>query len=76
MNVIIYLSPTCPYCIELKKFLDEKKISHVDKDITQSKEIAEEAMKKSGQSSVPIIDIDGKIVVGFDKERISTLLKI
>jgi len=76
MEVIVYSSSTCPYCEQLKEFLDENHIDYVEKDILENKENAEEAMKKSGQASVPIIDIDGTIIIGFDKTKLSHFLKI
>lgn len=66
----------CPYCVVLKKFLEEHNIEFEDVDVSQNEEAAKEIIEKSGQMRVPVIEINGEIVVGFDKEKISTLLNI
>ena len=66
----------CPYCVVLKKFLGEHNIEFEDVDVSQNEEAAKEIIEKSGQMRVPVIEINGEIVVGFDKEKISTLLNI
>ena len=73
-QVKIYSTPTCPYCIRVKQFLKENKIVFEDLDVSSSQEAAEEMIQKSGQMAVPVLDIDGKIFVGFDKERIKAAL--
>ena len=70
----VYSTPTCPYCITLKQFLKEHNIEFEDIDVSQNQNALEEMVKKSGQLGVPVIDINGEIVVGFDKERIVRLL--
>ena len=75
-NVKVYSTPMCPYCVVLKKFLGEHNIEFEDVDVSQNEEAAKEIIEKSGQMRVPVIEINGEIVVGFDKEKISTLLNI
>ena len=75
-NVKVYSTPICPYCVVLKKFLEEHNIEFEDVDVSQNEEAAKEIIEKSGQMRVPVIEINGEIVVGFDKEKISTLLNI
>ena len=72
----VYSTPTCPYCFALKNFLKEHNIEFEDVDVSSDREAAEEMIKKSGQMGVPVADINGEIVVGFDKERIKQLLRI
>lgn len=74
--VKIYSTPTCIYCKNLKTFLKEKGIDFEDIDVSASQEALKEMVNKSGQFGVPVVDIDGQIVVGFDKEKISQLLGI
>ena len=74
--VKVYSTPTCPYCVTLKAFLKEKGIEFKDVDVGSDSAAADEMIKKSGQMGVPVADIDGQIVVGFDKEKICQLLKI
>jgi len=72
----IYSTPACPYCFTLKEFLKENNITFEDIDVSQNRQALDEMVKKSGQMGVPVADIDGQIVVGFDKEKISQLLNI
>jgi len=66
----------CPYCVTLKQFLKEHNIEFEDIDVSQDKQALDEMVKKSNQMGVPVVDIDGEIVVGFDKEKICELLNI
>ncbi|MBI4101582.1 MAG: glutathione S-transferase N-terminal domain-containing protein [Candidatus Nealsonbacteria bacterium] len=72
----VFSTPTCPYCVTLKEFLKEKGFQFADIDVSKDEKSLEEMIQKSGQMGVPVIDIDGQIVVGFDKERIVEILKI
>lgn len=74
--VKVYSTPTCPYCVTLKKFLRNNKIEFEDIDVSQDRKQLDEMIEKSGQMGVPVVDIDGQTVIGFDKEKISQLLKI
>lgn len=74
--VKVYSTPTCPYCVTLKEFLKEHSIEFEDIDVSQNKTVLDEMVKKSKQMGVPVVDIDGQIIVGFDKEKISELLNI
>jgi len=69
-NVKVYSTPTCPYCKMLKNFLQEKNIPFTDYDVSTDRNALIEMKQKSGQLAVPVIDIDGKIIIGFDKEVI------
>lgn len=72
-KVIVYGAPWCPWCMKAKQFLEERKIEFEWKDV-QDQALAEEAYRKSGQAGIPVIDINGNIVVGFDVEKIKALL--
>ncbi|OIO40119.1 NrdH-redoxin [Candidatus Pacearchaeota archaeon CG1_02_31_27] len=74
--VKIYTTPACPYCFTLKEFLKEKGIEFEEIDVSKDEKAREEMIKKSGALEVPIVEIDGQIVVGFDKEKICKLLNI
>ncbi len=73
-KVVIYSTPTCPYCKRAKEYLSRRGISYTDIDGAQDREKAKEMTEKSGQMSVPVIIIDGEIVVGFDQSRLDKLL--
>ncbi|MBT4135318.1 NrdH-redoxin [archaeon] len=75
-KIKIYSTPTCPYCKTAKDFLKEKKIEFEAIDVSSDEKGLEEMKKKSGQLGVPVIDIDGEIIVGFEKEKLSKMLKI
>ena len=75
-KVTIYSTPTCPFCIRAKQFLKDNKIEFTDYDVGSDQTKAQEMMKKTNQMGVPVIDIDGKIVIGFDREKIKELLNI
>lgn len=75
-KVRVFSTPTCPYCVTLKEFLKERNIEFEDIDVSQDQEALKEMIEKSKQMGVPVIDIDGEIVVGFDKAKIVNLLKI
>lgn len=73
-NVKIYTTPTCPWCTVAKKYLNSKNISFEEFDVSADHDAAMEMVKKSGQRGVPVIEIDGNIVVGFDQEAIDKYL--
>jgi len=75
-RIRIFSTSTCPYCVTLKEFLKEKGFEFVDIDVSQDEKALEEMTKKTEQFGVPVIDIDNKWIVGFDKEKISKLLNI
>ena len=70
-NVKVYTTSTCPYCQRLKSFLTERNILFENIDVAGNPQAAKEIEEKTGQMAVPVTDIDGKIIVGFDKEAIS-----
>jgi glutaredoxin-like YruB-family protein len=73
-NVKVYSTPTCPYCIRAKQFLKDNNIVFEDVDVSSNQSAAQEMIQKSGQMGIPVLDIDGEIIVGFDKERIKQAL--
>ncbi|MCA9375445.1 MAG: glutaredoxin family protein [Candidatus Doudnabacteria bacterium] len=73
-SVTVYSTPTCPYCHQLKEYLKENNVSFEDKDVATDAAARDEMVQKSGQLGVPVSDIDGEIVVGFDREKVSELL--
>jgi glutaredoxin-like YruB-family protein len=72
----VYSTPTCPYCDTLKEYLKAHKIEFEAIDVSSDEKALNEVINKSGQMGVPVLDIDGQIIVGFDKEKINQLLKI
>lgn len=75
-KVVIYTTPTCVYCKMAKTFFTEHNVEYSEKNVAMDFVAQEEMIRKSGQLGVPVIDIDGEIVVGFDKQRIKELLHL
>ena len=75
-SIVIYSTPTCPFCVMAKNFFKKHNVSYAEKDVSSDQEAAQEMVKKSGQMGVPVIEIDEKIIIGFDQEKIAELLKI
>lgn len=75
-KITIYTTPTCIYCRMAKAFFKENSVVYEEKDVWQDPSAREEMVEKSEQMGVPVIDIDGQIVIGFDKEVLSELLQI
>ena len=73
-QVKVYSTKVCPWCIKVKEFLEEKNIKFENIDVGADQKAAEEMVKKSGQMGVPVLDINGEIIVGFDKETIEKAL--
>lgn len=76
MNIKVYSTQACPYCVTLKEFLKANNIVFEDVDVSFDAQLQQEMIDKSGQMGVPVMDINGEIVVGFDREKISSLLGI
>lgn len=75
-SIKIYSTPTCPYCIKVKQFLKDKNVEFEDIDVAANPDKAQEIVKKTGQMGVPVLDIEGKIILGFDQEAIKKALNI
>ena len=75
-KVIVYSTATCPYCIRLKEFLNDNNVEFENYDVGQERDKAKEMIVKSGQRGVPVVDIEGKIIIGFDKDAIKKELSI
>jgi glutaredoxin 3 len=75
VKVRVYSAPTCPYCNMAKKYLAGKGVAYDEVDVSRDAAGREEMIKKSGQMGVPVIDVDGEIVIGFDQERLESLVK-
>jgi len=72
----VYTTPTCTWCNTIKTYFKEKNINFTEINVAADPSRAEEMVRKSGQQGVPQTDINGQVVVGFDKQRINELLEI
>ena len=75
-KVTIYSTPTCPWCHKTKEYLKENNIPFQDVDVAADHKAAQQMIEKSGQMGVPVIDINGQIIVGFDKNALKKALKL
>lgn len=74
-KVKIYSTPTCHFCVLAKEFFKEKGVQYEDYNVMVDLNKRQEMLDKSGQMGVPVIDIGGQIIVGFDEEEITKILK-
>lgn len=75
-RVIVFSTPTCTYCNAVKKYLREKKVKFKDVDVSKDQAAARDMVRRSGQMGVPVIDIGGKVIVGFDRRNIDRFLNL
>lgn len=75
VKVTVYSTPTCPWCKKVKEYLKDKKIKFKEVDVSTDEKARNDMIEKSGQMGVPLIDIDGTIIVGFDQGKIDKALK-
>ncbi len=76
MNVVIYSTPTCHFCLLAKDFFSKNNVKFTDYNVAEDTEKAREMIKKSGQMGVPVIDIDGQIIIGFDQPALKEALHL
>jgi glutaredoxin-like YruB-family protein len=74
-KVIVYSAVWCAFCHAAKDYFDKLGVEYEDKDVEKDPGATMEAVTKSGQRGIPVIDIDGEIVVGFDKPKIDAALQ-
>jgi glutaredoxin 3 len=68
--ITIYSTNTCPYCVMAKEYFEEHKIEFVEKNVQTDHEAAKEMVEKTHQMGVPVIDVNGTVIIGFDREAI------
>lgn len=74
-EVIIYTTPTCGYCHQAKRYLAEKGVNYTEIDVSTDEAAAEDVVRRTGQFGVPVIDVGGTLVVGFERRRLEKLLQ-
>ena len=75
-SIRIFSTPTCPYCVTLKTYLNEKGFAYEDINVAEDDQAREEMVERTGQLGVPVIEIDGQMIIGFEKAKINQLLGI
>lgn len=71
---IIYSATWCAFCHAAKQYFDKLGVAYEERDVEHKQEYAQESVEKSGQMGIPVIDIDGEIIVGFDRPKIDSVL--
>lgn len=71
MEIVVYSTPNCKYCKEAKEFLAEQGFDYEERNVAQDSEARSEMIELSGQLGVPVITINGTVLVGFDPQAIS-----
>lgn len=75
-NIRVFSTSACPYCVTLKEYLKQHNLEFEDIDVSEDLKAQKEMIEKSGQMGVPVVEIDGQIIIGFDREKISKILNI
>ncbi|MEM2962010.1 MAG: glutaredoxin domain-containing protein [Candidatus Bathyarchaeia archaeon] len=75
VNILIYTTPTCPYCHAAKNFLRKLGVPFKEVDVSADPKAARDLIVKSGQMGVPVLDLDGEIIIGFDRDSIISALE-
>ena len=75
-NVKVYTTSTCPWCVKTKEFLKANNVSYKEVNVSDDEKSRNEMFEKSGQFGVPVIDVDGTIIVGYDKEALKKAIGI
>lgn len=73
-SITVYSTPTCPYCMQVKDYLKSKSIAFTDHNVGTDLDARNAMVQKSGQLGVPVIEVDGQVVVGFNKSKLEELL--
>jgi len=76
MKVKVYTTPTCPWCVRVKEFLKKHGIEFEEINVAENKEALIYMVKNTQQMGVPVTEIDGKFVIGFDEKKLKELLKL
>lgn len=75
-KIKVYSGSRCPYCVMLKDWLKENKIEFEEVDVSQNRKAAQEIIEKTGQMGIPVTEINGEFIIGFDKEKLKKALKL
>ncbi|MFB6076157.1 MAG: glutaredoxin family protein [Candidatus Aenigmatarchaeota archaeon] len=74
-KIVVYSTPSCPYCTKVKNYLNQKDVEFEDFNVASNREKAKEMIQKTGQRGVPVTEINGEIIVGFNKPAIDQALE-
>ncbi|MEW6723189.1 MAG: glutaredoxin family protein [Candidatus Micrarchaeota archaeon] len=75
-KVIVYSTTVCPWCVKVKEFLKQNGVEYEERNAQENPEYASEVLQKSGGMAVPVTDIEGTIIVGFNVKKLKEALKL
>jgi glutaredoxin 3 len=73
-RVLVFTTPTCPWCQRAKQYLRQQRVPYREVDVSRDAAAARDLVRRTGQMGVPVVEIDGRPVVGFDQRAIDRLL--
>ena len=73
-SVTVFSTSTCPWCVKVKEFLKQNKVKYAEKNVGEDQDAADYMIEKSGQMGVPVTEIDGKFIVGYDVDGLKKAL--
>ncbi len=73
-RVLVFTTPTCPWCTKVKSYLKQRRVPFREVDVSRDASAARDLVRRTGQMGVPVVEIDGRPIVGFDKPQIDRLL--
>ncbi len=73
-SVTVFSTTTCPWCVKVKEFLKQNNVKYTEKNVGEDQEAADYMIEKTGQMGVPVTEIDGKFIVGFDVSSLKKAL--
>jgi glutaredoxin 3 len=73
-RVVVFSTPTCVWCSKAKTYLRSRGVAFRDVDVSRDPAAARDLVRRTGQMGVPVIEIDGRPIVGFDQRRIDSAL--
>lgn len=76
MDIKVYSTPSCVYCVKVKDYFKKHGVKFTDYDVSKNQKYAEEMVKKSGQMGVPVVLMGNQVIVGFDKAKIDRILNL
>ncbi|MBP7005677.1 glutaredoxin family protein [Patescibacteria group bacterium] len=76
MMITLYSTPTCPYCKLVKEFLSEQKLVFTELDVSMDNDAIQRMVKLSGQMGVPVVDVNGQVIVGWNKNALEEVIKV
>ncbi len=72
MNVTVYTSPECAWCLKVKEYLDSRHVAYDEVNVAANRELAREMVRKTHQRGIPVVEVDGEYIFGFDQDSLDS----